>query len=267
MLMPNHFSGLEADSGVDAFTNSDTSPRVRDLITHCDIARVEILRVIPLLVVQRSADSKHKYAMLKKQQAFHEELSDRVTELRKEYECQLEDLYKQLQQEKMAHDQTKAFNKFYLHLHSKRENSLQEEVEKRNDQVMQVQRDAFCLQRKVEDTEALKEEIFRPIDFKDWVFQWFSKRDISKATGTILEARYRSAMKDLDKVIGQMDVFATQSDLLNQHAELLVYICSELLKMDPDYAVRLLPKDWRRVTTPYRPAPRDAIRLINTEHQ
>ena len=235
--MPDHCSELEKGGEVDPFSsNSGPHQRVRDLITGCDLARTEILRVISLLAVQRSADSKHNYAMLKKQQVFREELSDRVTELRKEYESQLENAYQQLQLEKVAHDHTKAFNGLYLRLHSKREHSLQEEVVKRKEEVTQLQRDVYCLQKKVKDTEALKEELFRPVDLKEWVLQWFSRRDISRVTGTILETRYRNAMKDLDKVIAQMEVFATQSDLVNQHAELLQYICSKLFKLDSGVA-------------------------------
>ena len=237
MLMPEYCSGLEKGGEVDAFnSNLGPHPRVRDLIADCDFARIEISRVISLLVVQRSADSKHKHTMLKKQQAFREELSDRVTELRKEYESQLEDLDRQLQREKVAHHQTKTFNDFYLHLHSKREHSLQEEVEKRNEEVKQLQKDIYSLRRRVKDTEALKEELFRPVDFKEWVLQWFSTKNISKATGTLLEDRYRNAMQDLDKVIAQMEVLATQSDLVNQHTELLQYICSKLFKLDPNIA-------------------------------
>jgi len=233
MLIPDHCSGSEKGGEVDPFSsNLGPHPRVRDLIESCDFARIEILRVISLLAVQRNADSKHNYTMLKKQQAFREELSDRVTELRKEYESQLENLYRQLQREKEAHDHTKAFNGLYLRLHSKREHSLQQEVEKRKEEVMQLQKDVYCLQRKVKDTEALKEDLFRPVDFKDWVLQWFSRRDISEVTGTILETRYRNAMKDMDKVIAQMEILATQSDLVNQHAELLQYICSRLFKLD-----------------------------------
>ena len=60
----------------------------------CSFARIGILQVISLLAAQRSAiDSKHSYEMLMEHQVFREERSDRVTELRKEYESQLEDLY------------------------------------------------------------------------------------------------------------------------------------------------------------------------------
>jgi DNA repair exonuclease SbcCD ATPase subunit len=257
--MPDHCSGSEKGDEVDPFSNNlGPHPRVSDLIAGCDFARIEISRVISLLAVQRSADSKHNYTMLKKQQAFREELSDRVTELRKEYEPQLENLYKQLQREKVAHDHTKAFNGLYLRLHSKREHSLQQEVEKRKDEVIQLQKDIYSLQRKVRDTEALKEELFRPADFKEWVLQWFSRGDISRVTGTILETRYRNAMKDLDKVIAQMEVLATQSDLVNQHAELLQYICSRLFKLDSGVAAAPLSahsnKKDRRLVKPISPA-------------
>ena len=173
-----------------------------------------------------------KEAMLKKQQAFREELSDRVTELREEYESQLEDLDRQLQREKVAHHHTKTFNDFYLHLHSKREHSFQ--GEKRNEDVRQLQKDVYCLRRRVKDTEALKEELFRPVDYKEWVLQWFSTRNISKATGTLLEERYRNAMQGLDKIVARMEVLAALSDLVNQHTELLQYICSKLFKLDPN---------------------------------
>ncbi len=231
--MPDHCSGLEKGSEVDTFSsNSVPHPRVRDLIAGCDFARIEILRVISLLAVQRSADSKHNYAMLKQQQAFRVELSDRVTELRKEYESQVKDLNEQLQRAKEEHKSSKLLSDLYLRLRYKREDSLQEEVEKRKEEVAQLQKEVYCLQRKVKETEALKEELFRPVDFKDWVLQWFSRKDISRVTGTVLETRYRGAMQDLDKVIAQMEVLATQSDLLNQHAELLQYVCTRLFKLD-----------------------------------
>ena len=41
-------------------------------------------------------------------------LSDRVMELRREYESQLENLDQQLQREKVIHDHIKAFNALYL---------------------------------------------------------------------------------------------------------------------------------------------------------
>ena len=60
----------------------------------CSFARIGILQVISLLAAQRSAiDSNHNYEMLMEHQAFREELSDQVTELRKDYESQLQDLY------------------------------------------------------------------------------------------------------------------------------------------------------------------------------
>ena len=233
MLTPDYCSGLEKGDEVDAFdSNSVPHPRARDLIAGCDFARIETLRVISLLAIQRSADSKHNYAMLKKQQAFREELSDRVTELRKEYETQIEDLNKRLQQAKLDHDNSNALNGLYLRLSSKRQTSLQGEVEKRQKEVAQLQKEVYCLQRKVKDTEALKEELFGPVDFKEWVLQWFSRKDISRVTGTVLETRYRDSMRDLDKIIAQMEVFTTQSDLLNQQAELLQYICTKLFKLD-----------------------------------
>ena len=211
-------------------------PRVCDLIADCNFTCIEISRVISLLAIQRSADSKDNHAMLKKQQAFREELSDRVTELREEYKSQLEDLSQQLQREREAHSNTKAINNFYLALHSKRENSLRQEIEERKEQVKQLHEDVHCLRRKVKDTEELKKKLFRPDDCKEWVLQWFSKSTISKVTGSLLEKRYRSAMKDLDKVIAQMDALATESDLLNQHAELLQYICTTLFNLDYDVA-------------------------------
>ena len=102
--------------------------------------------------------------------------------------------------------------------------------------MVQLQKEAYGLQRKGKDTEAFKEELFRPVDFKDWVSQWFSRKDISRVTGTVLETRYRDSMRDLDKVIAQMEVFVSQSDLLNQHAELLQYICTKLFKLDAKVA-------------------------------
>lgn len=218
-------------------SNSTPYPRVCDLIADCNVARIEISRVISLLAIQRIADSKHHHAELKKQQVFREELTDRVTELRtelrKEYEIKFENIFEQLQREKVAHEQTKAFNTFYLRLHSKREHSLQEEVERREGQVKQLREDVYCLQRKVKDAKALKEELLRPNGFKEWVQQWFSLKDVTGVTGIILEERYRSAMKDLDKVITQMDLLATESDLLNQHAELLQYIWTKLFNLTP----------------------------------
>ena len=226
--MPGDCSGLDKSGEVNAFNSNSTShPQVCDLIADCNVARIEISRIISLLAIQRIADSKHHHSVLKKQQAFREELTDRVTELRKEYEIKAENILQQLQREKAAHEQTKAFNTFYLRLHSKREHSLQEEVEKRKEQVKQLRQDVYCLQRKVKDTEELK-ELLRPNDFKEWAHQWFSQKEVNKVTGIILEERYRSAMKDLDKVITQMDVLATESDLLNQHAELLQHICTKL---------------------------------------
>ena len=233
MLMPDHCSGLEEGGEVGAFrSNSVPHPRVRDLIADCDFARIQILRVISLLAIQRSGDSKYDYAILKKQQAFREELSDRVGELRKEYDAQLADVCTQLQREKASHESTKAFSGLYLRLHSKREHSLQEEVEKRKSEVMELQKDVYCLQRKVKETEALKEAVFGRDDFKEWVLQWFSRKNISKVTGTILETRYRNGMQDLDKVVAQMEVLVTQGDLLNQHAEILQYICTKIFKLD-----------------------------------
>jgi hypothetical protein len=237
MLMPEHGSEWDKGSEVDALSsNSTPHSQGRDLIADCDFARVEMLRVISLLAIQRSANSKHNYTMLKTHQAFREELSDRVTELRKEYESQLEDLFRQLKREKASHDQTKQFSNFYNYLHTNREDKLQKEVEKRKEEVKQLRQDIYCLQRKVRDTEALKQDLLRPNDFKESVMQWFSKRKISQVTGTILENRYKGAMKDLDKVIAQMEVFTTESDLVNQHAELLQHICSKLFDLDSDVA-------------------------------
>lgn len=234
MLVPEHRSGSDKCGEVDAFSsNSTPHPRVCDLIADCNVARIEISQVISLLAIQRIAETKHHHAGLKKQQAFREELTDRVTELRKEHETRVENLFEQLRREKAAHEQTKAFNTFYLRLHSKRENSLQEEVEKREGLVKQLREDVYCLQRKIKDTEALRQEILRPNDFKEWVQQWFAQKEISKITGIILEERYRSALKDLDKVITQMDVLATESNILNQHAELLLYICTKLFNLTP----------------------------------
>lgn len=245
MLMPGHCSPLDKYKEVDAFSGDSTPhPRVCDLVEDCGFARIEISRVISLLAIQRSADSKHNHAVLKKQQAFREELSDRVSELRKEYEVQLKELCQRLKREKEAHSQTKAFNDFYIRLHCKRENSLQEEVDKRRIQVKQLLQDVSSLQRKVKDTEALKEALLRPDNFKEWALQWLSIKGISKVTGTVLEERYRSTMKDLDKVTAHVNVLTTQSDLLNQHVELLQYICSELFKRDTD-APSSIPKNRR----------------------
>ena len=238
--MPDHCSRSEEGSKVDASSSSSVPhPRVHDLIADCDFARMEISRVILLLEIQRSGDSKYDYAMLKKQQAFREELSDRVGALRKEYNAQLADLYTELQQEKKSHQITKTshettntLNGFYLSLHSKRENLLQEEVRKQKAEVMGLQKEVYCLQKKVKETEALKEVVFDCVDFKEWVLQWFSRNDISRATGTVLETRYRNAIQDLDKVVAQMEVHDTQSDLLNQNAEILQYICTKLFKLD-----------------------------------
>ena len=233
MLIPDHSSGSEKGGEVDAFSsNSVPHPRVRDLIADCDFSRIEILRVISLLEMQLSGDSTYDYAMLKKQQAFREELSGRVGELRDEYHARLVSVCTQLQREKVSHESAKAFNDLYLRLHSKRGHSLQEEVEKRKAEVTELQKDVYCLQRKVKETEALKEAVFGRVDFKGWVLQWFSRNNISRVTGTVLETRYRNAMQNFDKVVAQMEVLATQSDLLNQHAETLQYICTKIFKLD-----------------------------------
>ena len=243
MLVPEHYSKLAKNDEIDG-SDSHSTPHPpacdliadRHLIADCDFACIEISRAISLLAIQRSVESNRNYAILKGQQAFREGLTDQVTELRKEYETQLQHLYTLLEREKTAHGQTKELNNFYLRLSSKREYSLKEEVGKRKHEVKQLQQDVYCLRRKVKDTEALKQELFRPVDSKEWLVQWFSKGRISKVTGTILEQRYKSAMKDLDKVIAQMDVLATQSDLASQHAEILHYICSKLFKVDSDVA-------------------------------
>ena len=229
MLMPDHCSGLEKGDETEAFgSNSVPHPRVRDLVAGCDFARIEISRVITLLAIQRIADSRHNYAMLKKQQAFREELSDQVTELRKGYETQVEDLNKRLQRAKVDHDNPKASNDIHLLLSKV---SFQGGVEKR-EEVIQLQREAYCLQNSVKDTEALKKKLFGPVDFKGWVLEWFSRKNISKVTETALERRYRHSMRGLDKVIAQMEVLVTQSDLLDQHAKLLQYIFTRLFKLD-----------------------------------
>ena len=70
----------------------------------------------------------------------------------------------------------------------------------RKEEATNLYKDVCSLQNKAKGTDAFKEEFFCPVDFKEWVLQWFSRRDIIRVTGTILETWYRNAMKDLDKV-------------------------------------------------------------------